>query len=154
MKYKTFYRSIFLSGHSAGAHAIATFLSNFKKSLLPEDAALIKGVFLIDGIYDIEPLTKTSINNLLNLSQNIAKELSPLYDKLNYGDTVVYVIVGEYDSPAFIAQSMDFYNKLVRERVKAQYELIPNVDHFNVLENLFFESYNLTKLMVNAIKTF
>lgn len=79
--------------------------------------------------------------------------MSPLYDQLNYGDTMVYVVVGEYDSPAFIAQSMDFYDKLVREGVKAQYKLIPKVDHFNVIENLFFEKYDLTQLMVKAVKT-
>lgn len=84
----------------------------------------------------------------------MAKELSPLNDKLNYGNTVVYVIVGEYDSPAFIAQSTDFYHKLVREGVNAKYKLVPKVDHFNVVENLFFEKYDLTQLMVKAIKTF
>ncbi|XP_066137783.1 kynurenine formamidase [Euwallacea fornicatus] len=145
-------KAIFLSGHSVGGHAIATMLPGFKRSIPPEDRNLIKGCFLLCGLYNMEPLTKVSANQLLGLSVDTARELSPLFNVVDYGGTVIYVVGAEYDSPAFVEQSLEFYNKIQRLGVRSHLKIIPMTDHFDVIENLFDENFELTKLIVNAIQ--
>ncbi|XP_050303173.1 kynurenine formamidase [Anthonomus grandis grandis] len=144
--------AIFISGHSVGAHAIATILADLKKSLPEEDARLIKAIFLICGIYNLVPITKMSANDLLNLSEQRALQLSPaLLPKISYGSTVVYVIAAENDSPAFVEQSKEFTEKLKRDGNEVHLRCLDQVDHFDVVENLYYEDFELTKLMLNVI---
>jgi len=142
---------IYLSGHSVGAHAIATILTNFKRSIPPEDADLIKGAFLLCGVYDLEPVTKMSANVLLNLSAEVAQELSPLLHKVDYGNTTIYVVASENDSPAFVEQSEQFYDKLRRDGTECYFQIVPVVDHFDIVENLYRADFELTKFIVGVI---
>ncbi|XP_066261520.1 kynurenine formamidase [Euwallacea similis] len=144
--------AIFLSGHSAGGHVIATILSGFKKSISPEDRNRIKGCFLLCGLYNIEPVVNISANQLLGLSVDTARKLSPLFDVVDYGETVVYVVGAEYDSPAFLEQSLKFYNKLQKDGTRSHLWIISMTDHFDILENLIDENFELTKLIVGAIQ--
>ncbi|KAL1509405.1 hypothetical protein ABEB36_004148 [Hypothenemus hampei] len=149
-------KATFLSGHSVGAHAIATILPDFKRSISQTDSNLIKGAFLLCGIYNLEPLTQMSVNDLLNLTIETAKEeLSPmLFDKADYGGTEIYIVAAENDSPAFVVQSQQFFKKLKSEEADVHFNLIPVVDHFDCIENLFYEDYELSRLLVTAIKKY
>ena len=44
---------------------------------LPED--LVKAVYTISGLFDLEPLVKTSVNNALGLDDATARQASPLF---------------------------------------------------------------------------
>lgn len=103
------------------------------------------------GLYNLEPLTKMSANDLLNLSAETAKELSPFFDKIDYGNTVIYVIGAENDSPAFVEQSEEFYRKLRSDGVKTYLNIVPGVDHFDILEKLYNADFELIKVIVNFI---
>lgn len=145
-------RGVYLSGHSAGAHAIATVLTNLRKTLANEECNLIKAAFLISGLYNMEPVTKMSANQILNLSEETAREqLSPYFDRLEYGNTRMCVIAGEHDSPSFIKQAKQFYKKLRSENISTELDIVPNVDHFDIVEKLYYEDYELTKLIINTI---
>jgi arylformamidase len=69
---------LYVSGTSAGAHLVAM-------ALLPgwvpdgrHPSELISGVTLLSGIYDLEPLVNTYINDALGLTESSAIENSPL----------------------------------------------------------------------------
>ncbi|CAG9773098.1 unnamed protein product [Ceutorhynchus assimilis] len=139
-------RGMYISGHSVGAHAIAYILQNLKTDL-------IKSVFLLCGIYNLEPLIQMSANDLLKLSSQEAKDFSPLLNgKINYGKIAIYIFASEWDSPAFVKQSEEFYEKLQQNQVKCYLNVIPKVDHFDVIENLYYEDFELTKIILQAIK--
>lgn len=87
---------ITISGHSAGAHLAAMLLSgeNGDAEFNP------KSVILISGVFDLEPIRLTSVNDPLNLSKKTADLLSPM--KLAPSAVSnVKIIVAENDTAEF-----------------------------------------------------
>ena len=67
-----------LSGHSAGGHLTAEMLStDWTAYGLPRD--LIKGGIGIAGIYDLEPVRHTSVQEQLKLDAESARRASPIH---------------------------------------------------------------------------
>ncbi|GFN94427.1 kynurenine formamidase, partial [Plakobranchus ocellatus] len=73
------------------------------------DSELIKGAVLVSGVFDVRPLTKTSTNDSLKLTEEEAWRLSPmsLVDDIAIQSRHRHIIiaVGEYDPPEFRRQS-------------------------------------------------
>ncbi|XP_055971435.1 kynurenine formamidase [Sorex fumeus] len=68
-------KGMYLCGHSAGAHLLAMMLlvDWTKQRVSPN----FRGFFLVSGIYDLEPITYTSHNDLLSLTLEDARRNSP-----------------------------------------------------------------------------
>lgn len=147
-----FFRSISIAGHSAGAHLTISLFSNILKN--PISCALIKNIYLISGVYDLKPLLETYINEPVKLQTKEAIELSPLQQTFkNISSNATFnVIVGEYESPAFIEQSKLFYEKLIGLKHGANIEIIDAVDHFNIVENLNNEDFAITQKIIEDCK--
>lgn len=60
---------VVISGHSAGAHLVAMLLSKYGAEIA-EAGLTIERVILISGVYDLEPIALTSVNEPLQLSRN------------------------------------------------------------------------------------
>ena len=88
--------------------------------LLPNEKSLFKGVFHLSGIFHLEPLLETSINDALKMDENEAKKMSPMLrvEKLaknleaQLKDFVISVIIAENDSPSFRSQGADYCRKV------------------------------------------
>ena len=147
---------IYLSGHSAGAHLCAmVFGSKWFNDLPPHDKNLFKGVFFLGGIFDLTDLRKTSVNDPLNMNENEAKENSPLLlDSFKWPNVKAYTIAGGDESPIFISQGIAYAEKLKQAGIlHSEFKLLKDIDHFNLVEDLAKEDYQLTKFMINAMKT-
>jgi len=145
-------KGVHFSGHSAGAHLVACLFTNFIKSLPEEDQSLIKSAILISGVFDLLPLQKTIINEPLNMDEGIALKASPARQNLSKGaETVVYTIVGAEESPEFIKQSKEFNNKLEDSGFLANFCIFTDVDHFDIIEKLSEEEFELTKCIIGII---
>lgn len=138
-----------MAGHSAGAHLVANLFNEFFLTLSESDRSLLKKVFLISGVYDLTPLTKTYVNEALKLDSITSKKLSPLYQPFVGSNIQFYIIVGEHDSPAFKIQSELFYKKLYNLHYTAELHIIKGVDHFNIVEQLNDENFTLIHLILN-----
>ncbi|MDF2782192.1 MAG: esterase [Geminicoccaceae bacterium] len=70
---------IFLAGHSAGGHLAAMALATDwpREWGLPADA--IKGVCAISGVFDLEPIRRCYLNDVLALDPEQARRNSPLH---------------------------------------------------------------------------
>lgn len=115
----------------------------------------IKIIFLISGIYNLEPLSKTSINKPLFLDEQEARNLSPMFQEFKYflqNNVKVDIIVGENDSPSFIDQSKEFHAKLSKIGITSNLRVLDSVDHFDIVERLNHEDYELTKFILSEIK--
>ncbi|KAM6376934.1 kynurenine formamidase isoform 2-T2 [Pluvialis apricaria] len=68
-------RGIYLCGHSAGAHLAAMVLSTdwTEYGVMPD----IKGAVLVSGVYDLEPILHTYVNDALNMSWHCAQPAGP-----------------------------------------------------------------------------
>lgn len=152
-------RNVWVSGHSAGAHLASSIL--YDKLWLDEMTKhgylyLLKGIVLISGIFNLEPLVNTSNNTALKLTKNEidAYSFTTLNTKNNIPIQGLKVIVtnGECDSPVFINESRECAQKLITIVDNVQYILLrENIDHFDIVENLTNEEFILTKLILRNI---
>ena len=144
---------MFVSGHSAGGHLtalmMATQWSQFDTHL-PDD--LIRGGIPISGLYELEPLVHTSLNEGPQMDIAEAHAESPCFiPPLTNAPQLVVVGGGETDE--FLRQSDDYADQYrTDKRVMERYN-VPDDDHFDELERLaeddsvFFEKS--MKLMID-----
>ncbi|XP_042308545.1 kynurenine formamidase isoform X5 [Sceloporus undulatus] len=140
---------VYLLGHSAGAHLAAMVLSTdwAEFGVVPN----IKGAFLVSGIYDLEPITHTYVNEELHMSREVAQENSPLQCVPKLGDKracQVLIAVAQHDSPEFHRQSQEYFEALRAAGWNSSLLDIGVTDHFDVIENLSQEDYLLTQVIV------
>jgi len=122
--------NITLIGHSAGAQLIAMALSNI--------AARFEKAILVSGIFDLEPITKTSINNTTRLDPESSYRLSPINFVSKAKDTPLVIIWGENETDEFKRQSRDFesaWNKTDEHKPCVTRE-ISKRNHFDILFDL------------------
>ncbi|XP_010870897.2 kynurenine formamidase isoform X1 [Esox lucius] len=145
---------LYLCGHSAGAHLAAMVLSTdwSQYDVTPQ----IKGAFLVSGIYDLQPILSTYVNEPLKMTQEVALRNSPsqLVPQLKHSSSScdIVVAVAQDDSPEFRKQSEDYYKALKSAGgLRVTLEDVPNTDHFNIIEQLVDEDYHLTRLLLKAM---
>ena len=120
---------IVIAGSSAGAHLAAMY------SLKKKPAYNHLGNILVSGIYDIQPLMKTSIDKVLSIDADIAIRNSPLFYELkDFPPTIV--AWGEIETNQFKKQSKIFANKLIEKRIPVRTIEIKNKNHFDVILDL------------------
>jgi arylformamidase len=109
-------RGLVVSGSSAGAHLAATAaLTDWSKHGLPAD--LIGGLVLLSGIYDLDPLVDTYINDAVGMDRGVAERNSPLLhvtrrsaEASGPSDPAMPAVIawGEHETDAFKRQSAGF----------------------------------------------
>ncbi|XP_059341807.1 kynurenine formamidase isoform X3 [Ammospiza nelsoni] len=166
-------RGIYLCGHSAGAHLAAMVLSTdwTEFQVVPD----IKGAVLVSGLYDLEPILHTYVNDALSMSREEAQRNSPmrLVTPAVPPACEVLVAVAQHDSPEFRRQSQEYsqvstrwwqdhgqvstsqpqeYSQALRAAGWSVSVLdLAGVDHFDVIERLSEDSYVLTQVILNMI---
>ncbi len=142
---------IYLVGHSAGGH-LATMLMDCLWPLVGKDlpADLVKGVLSISGLYDLEPVLHTPfLKDTLRLTPEQVRLASPaLLPAPKKG--VLYTVAGADESAEFIR-----HNKLIQQAwgktVVPVCELIPERNHFSVLEDLTAPWQHLHQLAIRLV---
>ncbi|MGK0272347.1 MAG: arylformamidase [Cocleimonas sp.] len=128
-----------LSGHSAGGHLGAMMMAtdwSAYDSQLPTN--LIKSGLLISGVYELEPIVHTSLNEGPQMDIPEATTESPTFMSpvTNAPQLVVY---GGGETNEFHRQSIDYANKFrTTERAVELYE-VPMADHYDELDRLVEE---------------
>ncbi|KAI4501261.1 hypothetical protein M0802_003634 [Mischocyttarus mexicanus] len=150
---------VWITGHSAGAHLTATLLHDTKWiEYMTEQGyfQLIKGLLLIGGLYNLEPLVKTSYNEALKLTENDIKRFSlSTLDTNGYTpikNLKVIATVGENDSPVFINETRQYAQKAISFVDNVEYILLRDIDHFDIVENLLNAEFILTQLILKHMK--
>ena len=93
------------------------------------------GAVLVSGIYNIEPLIGTSIDEALSLTNSQAYKNSPINFSLeNFPASIV--IWGENETEQFKKQSKILVNKLIDEGVPVRSLEIKDKNHFDIILDL------------------
>ncbi len=121
-----------VAGHSAGAH-LASVLGLAQGDLPRHDPAKVDGVWAISGIYDLAPLTGTTLNQKLRLDAEAARRQSPLLTATAAPVPAVW-LVGGAETPAFLAQNEAMHRRWQGSAWSACAE-VPGADHFTVLQD-------------------
>ena len=124
------------SGHSAGGHLSACTLATNWKNVDPDlPDQLVPAAYGISGLYNLNPMTETSINKALNLDMAAAELESPLFWPAPAGLTMD-AVVGGAESDEYLKQSRRIADVWELEGVRTRYEEIEGANHFTVLATL------------------
>jgi arylformamidase len=120
-------RRIVVIGHSSGAHLAAM--------VAVLEAPRIKGVAVVSGLYDLEPVRLSYRNELLKLNTARVARLSPIRN-LPSGGCPAVVATSERDSTEFIRQGAEFANAWGNRVGPVTRLHVMGQDHFTLIETL------------------
>ena len=125
---------IYLSGHSAGAHlAMMMLVTDWPGLGLPED--VIKGVCAISGVYDLEPVRLSCVNDVVGMNADEAKRNSPVLHPITNRCPVIFTY-GHNETGEFKRQTDDYGDVLREAGIPVTLSEIADRDHFDVILDL------------------
>ncbi|KAF0229479.1 MAG: hypothetical protein FD175_1817 [Beijerinckiaceae bacterium] len=141
-------RKVIASGHSAGGHLAAMLLATDWKSLdAAAPADLVPAGLAISGLFELEPLVPTSINDKLKLDAREARRLSPAFLKPN-ADTQLTAFVGGAESSEYLRQSHLIVDTWAGKGCATLYGEIAGANHFTVIAGLAEARSDLTDALI------
>lgn len=131
---------VILSGWSAGAHLTAMAL----------DHPLVAAGLAISGVYDLEALRDTKLNQALDLTEGDISTLSPL--RLPVVTKPMAIAYGTDEVPALVNDSRNLH--ALRAMAHASGALLPIVraNHFNILDHLTDPDGELTRAALDLAR--
>ena len=126
---------LFVSGHSAGGHlAVELLLTDWVGDYgLPRD--VLKGVTAISGLFDLEPLPQSYVQEYVQLTWRDVERLSPMRH-IRPVQTPLLLAVGEAE-PAGFHQQLAMFSDAWREAGNvADHLSLPGCHHLGVLREL------------------
>ncbi len=122
---------IVLGGSSAGAHLAAMVVLALRGESCHGEGVRIHELILVSGIYWVEPLVGTSINEALQLTTKSAQDQSPgLRDLTEFPFT--RIIFGEIETEQFKAQSYAFGQRIQSFGGSVEFLEVHGRNHFDV----------------------
>ncbi len=123
---------LFVAGNSAGGHLTAVLLSTDWSAFgLPRD--LVKGGCAISGLYDLEPIRLTYLNDKLGMNADDARRLSPLHMLPRRAGHLILSVGGD-ESAEFHRQQADYLAAWQARGLPCSVVPQTRGDHFQVME--------------------
>jgi len=133
--WQRFNRRMLVCGHSAGGHLTAAMVATDWQKLWPKvPSDLVPVGYAISGVFDLRPLTKTSMNQDFRLDEAEAERISPILWTMPPG-RVLDAAVGDLESSEFKRQSRAMADSLGKAKVETRYAELPG-NHFTVIDAL------------------
>jgi acetyl esterase/lipase len=129
-------KGIVVSGWSAGGHLTAMALPN------PH----VRAGMAISGIYDLEPIRHSYLNEKLSLDEAASRRNSPM---MVAGGPLkpLSLVVGSAELPLLRKQTADFACHRAKHGLPVTYEEIPGADHFSIMSELSAPTGRITRLI-------
>lgn len=125
---------IHLSGSSAGAHlAGMLLLTDWTSYDLPDN--VIKGICAVSGIYDLEPIRLSYVNQVLGLSSEEAASNSPMKQAIRNHCPII-LAHGENETSEFKRQTTAYKDRLIQLGETVCFNEIKDRNHFDVIMDL------------------
>ena len=134
---------IIVAGHSAGAHLAAM--------LMAAGDAPFKGALLVSGVYDLEPVRLSYVNDIVRMDAAEAKANSPFFQQ-PVGRFATHIAVGSDETNEFKRQSAllrDSWREQLPSCTMTEYA---GRDHFDILFDLADPSSTLFAETLNLLK--
>src|SRR5689334_6417978 len=125
---------ITVSGHSAGGHLVAMLLAT-EWSQLGAPADVLKAGCGISGLYDLEPIRLCYLNDVLQLSAESARRLSPVHLE-RAGEAPLVLAVGADEGPEYQRQTNDLATAWGRRGAPIEVVDAVGHDHFSIVAEL------------------
>src|SRR4051812_17445240 len=127
---------IVVSGWSAGGHLTAMALSHPR----------VKAGVAISGIYDLEPIRHSYLNEKLRADEATSRRNSPMMQE---GGPLkpLSLVVGSAELPLLRKQTADFAGHRARCGLPVTYEEIPDANHFTIMYEMMSPKGRITMLI-------
>lgn len=132
-------------GHSAGGHLVAMLLATdwaARGLASPAVAAALP----VSGLFDLPPLTHTTVNDALGLSEAEARRLSPLFLPRPAGR--LHAVVGGEEGVEYTRQS-----RSIAEAWGGSWESLGGRNHFTVVAPLVDPESGLVKVAIKLLSS-
>lgn len=127
---------IHVMGHSAGGHLTAMMMSTVWTELDPElPGDLVKSGIPISGLFDLEPLRYTSINQAVGLDLEEAEEQSPINHPPT-SNAPQLVVCGGAEPSEFHRQSDHYVERFSTPARRMSRYTVVGCDHFDEINQL------------------
>ena|SRR5689334_12013869 len=123
---------IWLCGHSSGAHLAASCCARLARQS-GDVAAAVKGAILTSGMYELEPVRRSYLNQDAKLSEADVAALSPARAN-TFLRIPVLAAVGDQESSEFIQQSEDLAAVIKHLGAAVSLFRVPATSHYTMLE--------------------
>jgi arylformamidase len=133
---------IILSGWSAGGHLTTMAL----------DHPLVVAGLAISGVYDLEALRDTKLNQALGLSDSDIAALSPL--RLPTVMKPMTIAYGTAEVPALVNDSRNLHAKRAMAHAPGVLLPIAHANHFNILDHLTSAEGELTRAALDLARAY
>jgi arylformamidase len=124
---------LFLAGHSAGAHLVAATLADLAGGAAPVVGSLIAGACVISGVFELEPIRRSYLNEVLRLDAAEAAMLSPRR-RPHSSKVPVMITLGALETAAYHAQSRAYAGSLEAAGAPFVYRIEPVHHHFSIIQ--------------------
>src|SRR5262245_13309460 len=132
---------IVVSGWSAGGHLTSMALAN------PH----VRAGVAISGIYDLEPIRHSYLNEKLRLDETMSHRNSPMMQSGGPAKPLSLVLVSA-DLSLLRKQTADFAGHRARHGLPVTYEEIPGADHFTIMNEMIAREGRITTLVRQALE--
>jgi len=149
---------IYVCGSSAGAHLAMMMLQTDWSDYVDGyqgrySGNVIKGVCAVSGIYDLQPLIDTYVNEPLKMDITEAKKNSPLLLPLPKAVPII-IAFGDNETSEFKRQSKLMSEKLRTQGFEVQHQEIVGRNHFDVIVDLSEKSSWLFQQTLKVIRDY
>jgi acetyl esterase/lipase len=129
-------RGIVVSGWSAGGHLTSMALSH----------SHVRAGMAISGIYDLEPIRHSYLNEKLRLDEAMSSRNSPMAQA---GGAIkpLSMVVGDAELPLLRKQTADFAGHRARYGLPVTYEEISGANHFTIMNEMASPAGRITTLI-------
>jgi len=141
--------SLFLAGHSSGAHLAAMALSTDWRACGLTSTPLCSAL-LVSGIYDLRPLRRTSRCSYVRIDDTTERDMSPI-DHVSSLESSLHVTVGSNESPEFLRQAKDYASAVRQARKKVSFGIVEGYNHFEILETLASPHDALGRQLIDSV---
>lgn len=130
-----------VAGWSAGGHLAVAATKH----------PAVSAVLSISGVFDLEPIRHSYLNEKLGLDRESARRHSPIHWSDDRNKPVA-LVVGRDELPLLREQSARYASARARKRLATAYEEIPLTNHFTILDELARPGGRLTRLLARLIE--
>lgn len=117
---------IYVTGHSAGGHLAVSLLTD--PDIVP---GRIKGISSLSGLYDLEPVWLSFVNEKLGLIPRDVEALSPVRLQPR-ADVPLLLTIGDREGDDYIRQMTDLAAAWRKRMPRLVALIIPQTDHFTM----------------------
>ena len=134
---------LFVSGHSAGGHIVASLMSTDWQSLRSDlPANVVKGGVAVSGVYDLEPMPFLEVNETLRIDAAVVRDCSPIRTVPRAAGPLV-LAVGAGEGEEFERQQTDYAAAWRAAGLSCREMVLQGENHFSIIDGIGREGTEL-----------